>query len=170
MRLRTVLVGVEPRDGGQVVTKTQNTLEIEGSEKPALIAETTRAADSGTTISEHQRPPRRATHRSDGRTGLPAHAGAQPAGQPARRGSDGQRRHPAEGDGERAESRDRAMVVVAERARRNRRRKIQRQPAAGDTRRFTDPTWAQQRPARAVFSRRISRGATRSTRSSIGPA
>jgi acyl dehydratase len=40
VRLRVVLAGVEPREGGQLVMKTQNTLEIEGSEKPALIAET----------------------------------------------------------------------------------------------------------------------------------
>src|SRR5258705_11133194 len=40
VRLRVVLAGVEPRDGGQVIMKTQNTLEGEGSEKPALIAET----------------------------------------------------------------------------------------------------------------------------------
>ena len=40
VRLRVVLAGVEPREGGQLVMKTQNTLEMEGSEKPALIAET----------------------------------------------------------------------------------------------------------------------------------
>ena len=40
VRLRIVLTGVEPRDGGQVVMKTLNTMEVEGSEKPALIAET----------------------------------------------------------------------------------------------------------------------------------
>ena len=40
VRLRVVLAGVEPREGGQVVMKTHNTLEVEGSEKPALIAET----------------------------------------------------------------------------------------------------------------------------------
>jgi acyl dehydratase len=40
IRLRVVLAGVEPREGGQVIMKTQNTLEVEGSEKPALIAET----------------------------------------------------------------------------------------------------------------------------------
>jgi acyl dehydratase len=40
VRLRVVLVGIEPREGGQVVMKTLNTMEIEGSEKPALIAET----------------------------------------------------------------------------------------------------------------------------------
>ena len=40
VRLRVTLAGVEPKDGGQVIMKTQNTLEIEGSEKPALIAET----------------------------------------------------------------------------------------------------------------------------------
>lgn len=40
VRLRVVLAGIEPREGGQVVMKTQNTLEVEGSKKPALIAET----------------------------------------------------------------------------------------------------------------------------------
>jgi acyl dehydratase len=39
VRLRVVLLGIEPKAGGQLVMKTQNTLEIEGSEKPALIAE-----------------------------------------------------------------------------------------------------------------------------------
>jgi acyl dehydratase len=37
---RVVLTGVEPREGGQAIMKTQNTLEVEGSQKPALIAET----------------------------------------------------------------------------------------------------------------------------------
>jgi acyl dehydratase len=40
VRLRVTLSGVEPREGGQVIMRTQNTLEVEGSEKPALIAET----------------------------------------------------------------------------------------------------------------------------------
>ena len=40
VRLRVVLVGVEPKEAGQLVIKTKNTLEIEGSDKPALIAET----------------------------------------------------------------------------------------------------------------------------------
>ena len=40
VRLRVVLTGIEPRNGGQVIMKTQNTLEVEGSEKPALVAET----------------------------------------------------------------------------------------------------------------------------------
>ena len=40
VRLRVVLAGVEARDGGQAIMKTQNTLEVEGSQKPALIAET----------------------------------------------------------------------------------------------------------------------------------
>ena len=40
VRLRVVLAGIEPRDGGQVIMKTQNTLEVEGSQKPALVAET----------------------------------------------------------------------------------------------------------------------------------
>ena len=40
VRLRVSLIGVEPKEGGQVLMKTRNTLEVEGSEKPALIAET----------------------------------------------------------------------------------------------------------------------------------
>jgi acyl dehydratase len=40
VRLRVTLVGVEPKEGGQTLMKTRNTLEVEGSEKPALIAET----------------------------------------------------------------------------------------------------------------------------------
>ncbi|RFB78472.1 MaoC family dehydratase [Methylovirgula sp. 4M-Z18] len=40
VRLRVVLLGVGPKDAGQVLMKTQNTLEIEGSTKPALLAET----------------------------------------------------------------------------------------------------------------------------------
>ena len=40
VRLRVGLAGIEPKERGQVVMKTRNTLEVEGSEKPALIAET----------------------------------------------------------------------------------------------------------------------------------
>jgi acyl dehydratase len=40
VQLRVVLVSLEPKDGGKAIMKTQNTLEVEGSEKPALIAET----------------------------------------------------------------------------------------------------------------------------------
>ena len=40
VRLRVSLISLEPREGGQTVMKTRNTLEVEGSEKPALIAET----------------------------------------------------------------------------------------------------------------------------------
>jgi acyl dehydratase len=40
VRLRVVLSGVEQKEGGQVIMKTQNTMEVEGSDKPALIAET----------------------------------------------------------------------------------------------------------------------------------
>jgi len=40
VRLRVALAGIEPRDGGQMMMRTQNTLEVEGSEKPAMIAET----------------------------------------------------------------------------------------------------------------------------------
>jgi acyl dehydratase len=39
VRLKVALIGVEPREDGSVVMKTRNTLEIKGSEKPALIAE-----------------------------------------------------------------------------------------------------------------------------------
>ena len=39
VKLRVALIGVEPREDGSVIMKTRNTLEIEGSEKPALIAE-----------------------------------------------------------------------------------------------------------------------------------
>ena len=38
VRLRVALIDVE-RKGGGVVLKTRNTLEVEGSDKPALIAE-----------------------------------------------------------------------------------------------------------------------------------
>jgi acyl dehydratase len=53
VRLRVVLVGVEPKEAGQFVIKTKNTLEIGGSDKPAVIAETLallipgKAADAG---------------------------------------------------------------------------------------------------------------------------
>jgi acyl dehydratase len=40
VRLRVSLIGAEPKEGGQILMKTRNTLELEGSEKPALIAET----------------------------------------------------------------------------------------------------------------------------------
>jgi acyl dehydratase len=40
VRLRVDLLGVEPKEAGQLVIKTKNTLEIDGSDKPALIAET----------------------------------------------------------------------------------------------------------------------------------
>jgi len=40
VRLNLTLLGVEPKEGGQVIMKLKNTLEIEGSEKPALVAET----------------------------------------------------------------------------------------------------------------------------------
>lgn len=39
VRLRVVLVGVEQKEAGQLVVKTKNTLEIDGSDKPVLIAE-----------------------------------------------------------------------------------------------------------------------------------
>ena len=40
VRLRVVLAGVELKESGQVIMRTQNTLEVEGSERPALVAET----------------------------------------------------------------------------------------------------------------------------------
>ncbi|MGX5803444.1 MaoC family dehydratase [Bradyrhizobium sp. Arg314] len=40
VRLNVVLLGVEPKDAGQIVMKMKNTLEIEGSQRPALVAET----------------------------------------------------------------------------------------------------------------------------------
>lgn len=40
IRNRVVLVAVEPQGKGRLLLKTQNTVEIEGETKPALIAET----------------------------------------------------------------------------------------------------------------------------------
>jgi len=40
VRNRVVLLAAEDKGGGRVLIKTQNTLQIEGEEKPALIAET----------------------------------------------------------------------------------------------------------------------------------
>jgi acyl dehydratase len=40
VRLRFALTGVEQKDGGQAIMKTRSTLEVEGSDKPALVAET----------------------------------------------------------------------------------------------------------------------------------
>src|SRR6202046_4581766 len=40
VRLRVVLAGIEPKEDGRMIMKTLNTMEVEGSEKPALIAET----------------------------------------------------------------------------------------------------------------------------------
>jgi hypothetical protein len=40
VRLRVVLAAIEQREGGQVIMRTHNTLELEGAEKPALIAVT----------------------------------------------------------------------------------------------------------------------------------
>ena len=39
VRLRVLLAGVEQKEAGQLIVKTKNTLEIDGSDKPALIAE-----------------------------------------------------------------------------------------------------------------------------------
>jgi acyl dehydratase len=40
VRNRVVLLSAEDKGGGRVLIKTQNTLQIDGEEKPALIAET----------------------------------------------------------------------------------------------------------------------------------
>jgi acyl dehydratase len=40
IRTRVVLIAVEPQGKGRLLLKTQNTVEIEGETKPALIAET----------------------------------------------------------------------------------------------------------------------------------
>lgn len=40
VRNRVVLLSAEDKGGGRVLIKTQNTLQVEGEEKPALIAET----------------------------------------------------------------------------------------------------------------------------------
>ena len=40
MRNRVVLLSAEDKGGGRVLIKTQNTLQIDGEKKPALIAET----------------------------------------------------------------------------------------------------------------------------------
>jgi len=40
IRIRSVLSGVEEKEGGRVLFTYTNTIEIEGSEKPACVAET----------------------------------------------------------------------------------------------------------------------------------
>lgn len=40
VRNRVVLLSAEDKGGGRVLIKTQNTLQVEGEDKPALIAET----------------------------------------------------------------------------------------------------------------------------------
>jgi len=40
IRDRVVLLAVEPKDKSRILLKTQNTIEIEGETRPALIAET----------------------------------------------------------------------------------------------------------------------------------
>jgi acyl dehydratase len=40
VRNRVVLLSAEDKGGGRVLIKTQNTLQVEGEEKPVLIAET----------------------------------------------------------------------------------------------------------------------------------
>ena len=39
VRLRVMIIGVERKQDGQLIVKSRNTLDIEGSDKPALIAE-----------------------------------------------------------------------------------------------------------------------------------
>ncbi|WP_029078317.1 MaoC family dehydratase [Bradyrhizobium sp. th.b2] len=39
VRLRVAIVGVERKQDGQLIIRSSNTLEIEGTDKPALIAE-----------------------------------------------------------------------------------------------------------------------------------
>ena len=39
VRLRVVIAGVERKPDGQLIIKSSNTLEIDGADKPALIAE-----------------------------------------------------------------------------------------------------------------------------------
>ena len=39
VRLHAMLVGFERKDNGQYLMKAENTIEIEGADKPALIAE-----------------------------------------------------------------------------------------------------------------------------------
>ena len=40
IRNRVKLIGIEPREDGRILIKASNTLELEGSNKPALTAET----------------------------------------------------------------------------------------------------------------------------------
>ena len=40
MRLHSKLVSFERKDNGQYLMKTENTMEMEGSDKPVLLAET----------------------------------------------------------------------------------------------------------------------------------
>jgi len=40
VRSRVVLASVERKGGGRIVVKTDNELQIEGEDKPALIAQT----------------------------------------------------------------------------------------------------------------------------------
>ncbi|EBU8132138.1 nodulation protein NodN, partial [Salmonella enterica subsp. enterica serovar Java] len=39
VRLRSTLMGFDPKGGGQYLMKSNNVIEIEGQDKPALIAE-----------------------------------------------------------------------------------------------------------------------------------
>ena len=38
IRTRIKLLGAEPKEGGRLLVTTENTVEIEGSPKPALVA------------------------------------------------------------------------------------------------------------------------------------
>jgi acyl dehydratase len=48
VRLRSVLMGFDERDPGQYLMKTNSVVEIEGEEKPALVAETLALLVKGT--------------------------------------------------------------------------------------------------------------------------
>jgi acyl dehydratase len=52
VRLRVELDGVEEKDHGQILLKTKNVLEIENSDKPALIAEALALMNPGKTIKQ----------------------------------------------------------------------------------------------------------------------
>jgi acyl dehydratase len=55
VRLRVVLDSVEDKAGGQLLIKTRNTLEIENSDKPALVAEALALIAPGNSRSERGR-------------------------------------------------------------------------------------------------------------------
>jgi len=67
VRLRVVLAGVEPRDGGQAIMKTQNTLEVEDLKKTCLDCRNACASDS--------RDGRKSMTGTENRTELPSSDG-----------------------------------------------------------------------------------------------